>query len=82
MSVEAASPNQRAQRLYAEAREAALEQVGELESALEQVAALSKSIAEGGDIYPYGIRELCRRAADDTLARRQTLNALAARSRA
>jgi hypothetical protein len=78
---EADAPAARAQRLYAEAQLAALEQVGELEAALEQVVALARSIAEGGDIYPSGIRELCRRSADDTHGRRQTLQALAARRR-
>ena len=76
---EADTPAERAQRLYAEAQQAAMEQVEQLESALDQVVALARSIAEGGDIYPSGIRELCRRSAEDTQGRRMTLEALAAR---
>jgi hypothetical protein len=79
--LETDTPAERARRLYAEAQEAALEQVGELETALEQVVELARSIAEGGDIYPSGIRELCRRTADETFGRRQTVQALSARRR-
>lgn len=79
--VETDTPAERARRLYAEAQAAALEQVDELESALDQVVALAKSIGEGGDIYPSGIRELSRRLSDDTAGRRQTLHALAERRR-
>jgi hypothetical protein len=75
------SPAERAQRLFAEAREAAMEQVTQLGEALEQVVALAKSIGEGGEIYPSGIRDLCRRTADETYGRGQTLQALAARRR-
>ena len=73
------SPHERARRLFAEAQAAAMEQVAQLEVALDAVRELSVSIADGGDIYPAGVRELCRRTAEETYGRRQTLNALAAR---
>jgi hypothetical protein len=73
------SPGQRAQRLLAEARAAAREHVDDLEIAMEAAARLSTQIAEGGDIYPAGVRDLCRRLADEAGARRQSLNALAVR---
>jgi hypothetical protein len=79
--VQADGPADRARRLYAEAQEAAMEQVAQLEEALVQVVALAKSIGEGGEIYPSGIRDLCRRTADETYGRGQTLQALAARRR-
>ena len=73
------SPAERARRLFAEAQAAAMEQVEQLEAALDAVIALSKSVAEGGDIYPAGVRELCRRTAEETSGRLLTLQALAAR---
>jgi hypothetical protein len=73
------SPAARARKLLAEAQAAAMEQIEQLEMALDAVVSLSKSVAEGGDIYPAGVRELCRRTAEDTAGRRLTLEALAAR---
>ena len=80
-SEEPESPAERARRLLAEAQAAAMEQIEQLELALDAVVALSKSVAEGGDIYPAGVRDLCRRTAEDTAGRRLTLEALAARRR-
>ncbi len=73
------SPADRARRLYAEAQAAAMEQVEQLQTALDSVVGLAGSIADGGDIYPAGIRDLCRRTAEDTKARRMTVEALSAR---
>jgi len=73
------SPAERARRLYAEAQAAAMEQVEHLESTLDAVVQLARGIADGGDIYPAGIRELCRRTAEDAYGRRQTIEALSAR---
>lgn len=73
------SPAERARRLYAEAQVAALEQVEQLTLALDSVVKLAASIADGGDIYPPGVRDLCRRSAEDAKARRLTIEALAAR---
>ena len=63
-------------RLMAEARQAAEEQVHVLEEALGSVTELADQIAEGGDAYPAGVRELCRRLSEDASARRQTLEAI------
>lgn len=73
------SPADRARRLFVEAQAAALEQVEQLQAALDSVVALSASIADGGDIYPAGVRELSRRTAEDAKGRRQTIEALSAR---
>jgi hypothetical protein len=70
----------RAGRLYAEARAAALEQVRLLEGRLATVAALAAEIAEGGDVYPAGIRDLCRRMSEEITQRAQTLGAVAGRA--
>lgn len=74
------TPAARAARLYAEAQGAALEQVRALEESLSTVAALAQEIAAGGDIYPVGVRELCRRLGEDVVIRSQTLEAIAQRT--
>ena len=70
------SPSNRAKRLLAEAKAAALEHVTALETSMEAVASLSADIAYGGDAYPVGVRELSRQLADDIVSRLQTLNAI------
>lgn len=67
-------------RLQAEARGLAREHVNALTAALLQVEQLSVEIAGGGDAYPPGVRDLCRRIAEDAIARGQTLAAINARS--
>lgn len=66
----------RARRLLAEAKAAALEHTAALEHALDAVASLSADIAEGGDAYPVGVRELSRQLTDDTVSRLQTLTSI------
>ena len=70
----------RARRLYDEARGAALEQVVAVEASLARVIELAGEIAEGGDVYPVGVRDLCRRMADELAARSATLESLAQRN--
>jgi hypothetical protein len=74
------SPAARARQLYAEARSAAMEQVRAVEQSLERVIALAGEISEGGDIYPVGVRDLCRRLTADLAARTATLDSLAQRN--
>jgi len=73
------TPLERANRLFAEARAAAREQVLALERAMDATAALSSQIGDGGDIYPPGVRELCRRLAEEAEMRAKSLNALSTR---
>ena len=70
------SPSNRAKRLMAEARAAAIEHVTSLEGAMEAVASLAADVADGGDAYPVGVRELARQLSDETYSRLQTLNAI------
>ncbi len=63
-------------RLQSEARQLAREQVGVLEAKLEEAAALALEIAEGGDAYPVGARELARKLAEDAPRTAQTLQAI------
>lgn len=74
------SPAMRASRLLAEAKGAAAEQVQALEQALEGVIRLSNEIAEGGDAYPPGARDLARRLAEDSEHRLKTLEAIQLRA--
>jgi hypothetical protein len=70
----------RVQRLFAEARAAAREHMALLEQVVRAELKLAREIADGGDPYPAGVRELCRRSADDAAARLQNLQALIHRS--
>jgi hypothetical protein len=70
----------RVKRLQLEARALAVEQVEALEKVLMQAAALAREIAEGGDAYPVGARELAGRLAADLPAKAQTLKAVVSRS--
>jgi hypothetical protein len=75
------TPAARAERLYAEARTAAFEQVDRLEVELARAVALAGQIADGGDVYPPGVRDLCRRLAEEVGQRAQTLDVIAERAR-
>src|SRR5579875_1948384 len=70
------SPADRAQTLFEEARIAASEHVSLLVDALMVVGKFSEQIAEGGDIYPVGIRDLARKMADDAIWCAQTCSSI------
>lgn len=70
----------RVRRLQMEARALAVEQVEALEKLLLQSAAMAREIAEGGDAYPVGARELAGRLASDLPSKAETLKAIASRS--
>lgn len=66
----------RIRRLQGEARAMAREHVEELEQALDSVHRLAEEVAEGGEAYPVGVRELARRLVEDSEAKAQTIEAL------
>ena len=70
----------RVKRLQMEARALAVEQIEALEKLLVQAATMAQQIAEGGDAYPVGARELAGRLASDLPAKAQTLNAVVSRT--
>ena len=70
------SRTQRVRRLQEEAKQLAREQIKEFEAALLETARMADEIAEGGDIYPIGVRELCRRLAEELPRNHQTLQAI------
>lgn len=70
----------RVKRLQMEARALAVEQVEALERILMQASTMAREIADGGDAYPVGARELAGRLASDLPARAETLKAIVGRS--
>jgi len=71
---------ERVRRLQLEARALAVEQVEALEAVLMQAALLAREIAEGGDAYPVGARELAGRLASDLPSKSETLKAIISRA--
>ena len=70
------SPAERVRRLQSEARVLAREHIELLAVALAEVARLSAEIAEGGDAYPVGARELSRRLTEECGMQALTLTAI------
>lgn len=70
----------RVRALQAEARGLAREHVQDLERLLLEVEKMSAEIAEGGEAYPAGVRDIARRLAEDCEARVQTLEAIVSRA--
>ena len=73
------SPADRIRRLQAEARGLAHEHIEILCGARNEVARLSSEIAEGGDLYPVGARELGRRLVEEMKRHVLTLTAIVER---
>jgi hypothetical protein len=69
----------RVRRLQAEARILAREQVEALEKSMANLAAQAREVAEGGDAYPAGVRDLAARLAEDLETRAQSMQVLMAR---
>jgi hypothetical protein len=63
----------------AEARQAVAEHLTEFAEAAESFARLAQEVADGGDIYAPGIRDLARRMGERTNADLATLQLLAER---
>ena len=71
---------QRVRRLQSEARQLAKDHIHAFTAAMAEVGVTAAEIAEGGDAYPAGVRDLARRFAEDCDARVQTLEAITART--
>ena len=72
--------SQRVRRLQAEARILAREQVETLEKSMAALAAQAREVAEGGDAYPAGVRDIAARLAEDLETRSQSMQVLMART--
>lgn len=69
----------RIRRLQAEAKGLARENVLSLEEKLIDIQRMAMEIADGGEAYAVGVRELARRLAEDCEHRVQTLEAITQR---
>lgn len=74
------SRTQRVRRLQEEAKSLAREQIAELEILIDATAKMAHEIAEGGEAYPVGARELSRRLADELPRTLQTLRIVTKKS--
>jgi len=74
------TPAARIRRLQDEARELAYEQMQLLRTALSEAARLAGEIADGGELYPVGARELAKRLAEESAKQAFALGALIERS--
>lgn len=70
----------RVKRLQREARMLAREQAEALERKLVETAALAREIAEGGEAFPAGVREIANRIHTDLDGKEMTLRALVERT--
>lgn len=70
----------RIRRLQSEAKNLAREHILALETALVEVERLAGEIADGGEAYPVGIREIARRLSEESETRVQTMEAILHRS--
>ncbi|MGE5500748.1 MAG: hypothetical protein ACM3W4_02350 [Ignavibacteriales bacterium] len=72
----------RIRRLQEEARGMAREHIAMLEASIVEVTRLAAEVAEGGDAYPVGVREMARQLVTDCESRMLGLQAIVARTKA
>jgi hypothetical protein len=75
-----ANLSDRIRRLQSEAKNLAREHILALETALVEVERLAGEIADGGEAYPVGIREIARRLSEESETRVQAMEAILHRS--
>ena len=71
---------ERVRRLQAEAKQLAKDHIKALTTRIAELEVMAAEIAEGGEAYPPGVRDLARRMVDDCDSRIQTLEAIVART--
>lgn len=72
--------HERIQQLRVETRRLVADHVACLTEALLKAEQIADQIAEGGDIYPPGVRDLANRLREDAAAKAQTLSAIMTRA--
>ena len=70
---------QRVRRLQAEARELARTHIHALTAAMAEAQQIAGDVADGGDAYPAGVRDLARRFAEECDARLQAVATITGR---
>ena len=71
---------ERVRRLQSEARQLAKDHIRALSSQMVAVEQMAAEIADGGEAYPPGVRELASRLVEDIDSRVQTLEAIVSRT--
>ena len=71
---------ERVRRLQAEAKQLAKDHIKSLVQQLADLEVMAAEIAEGGESYPPGVRDIARRLVEDCDSRIQTLEAIVART--
>ena len=71
---------ERVRRLQAEAKQLAKDHIKALTAQIVAVEQMAAEIAEGGEAYPPGVRDIARRLVEDMDSRVQTLEAISARN--
>jgi hypothetical protein len=71
---------ERIRLLQAEAKALATDQVAALAKSLTELHRLAAEIADGGAVFPPGVRDLAGRLSDDAQAKALTLEAIMART--
>ena len=70
---------ERVRNRQAEAKQLARDHIHAFTAAMTEVEHMAAEIAEGGDAYPAGVRDLARRFVEDCEARVQTVEAIVGR---
>jgi hypothetical protein len=71
---------ERVRRLQTEAKQLAKDHVRSLSAQMVAIEQMAAEIAEGGEAYPPGVRELASRLVEDLESRVQTLEAIVSRT--
>ena len=80
VAVEAtAGLSERVQHLQAQAKRLAGDHIDALQASLLQTQRVAEEIANGGEAYPAGVRDLARRLAEDSAARAMTIESIVSR---
>lgn len=74
-----ATTAERVRSLQSEAEALAKAHIADLEQQLRTAARTAREVAEGGDAYPVGVRDLAARLQPDLEARATTMEAIVAR---
>ena len=74
------SPVEKIRRLQSEARELARQHLDQLGGVLHELSRVSGDIADGGELYPVGARELARRLAEESAKHAFTLSGIVERA--
>jgi hypothetical protein len=76
----AAARSARARQLRAELRRIARDQMAELALLMRAAEVMADDVVQGGEAFPHGTRDLCRRLAQDLHDQRHTLEIVAGRA--